>query len=50
MKKEVKYPVTELNEFDRKVLGKYTKFFSNFIESNTAKTQIATDERYKGKE
>lgn len=43
------YPVTELNENDRKILDKYTKFYSNFIESNTARTNILEDERYMSK-
>lgn len=36
---------TELNENDRKILDKYTKFYTNFIESNTAGTGIHEDER-----
>jgi hypothetical protein len=28
------YPLTELNENDRKILDKYTKFYTNQIESN----------------
>jgi len=34
--KKEKYGTTELTERDRKVLDKYTKSYSNFIESNTA--------------
>lgn len=40
---------TTLNETDRKILDKYTKFYTNFIESNTAKTEELEDERFKGK-
>lgn len=40
-------PPTELNEHDRKILGKYTGFFTNMIESNTAETDIHQDYRHK---
>ncbi|MCR4436897.1 MAG: hypothetical protein QHH06_14770 [Clostridiales bacterium] len=40
MKKKAKYPTTKLNEKDREVLGKYTSFYTNFIESGTARAQI----------
>ncbi|MDP4092413.1 MAG: hypothetical protein Q8920_03540 [Bacillota bacterium] len=40
MKKDPKYSITELNRYDRKILDKYTKFYTNFIESNTVKTDI----------
>lgn len=46
MEKKRVNPVTELNEHDRKILDKYTKYYSNFIESNTAKTEILENERY----
>lgn len=49
MDNKEKYEKTALNKNDRKVLDKYTKFYSNFIESNTAKTDILEEERYKGK-
>ncbi|HPT90594.1 MAG TPA: hypothetical protein PKW03_03455 [Acetivibrio sp.] len=49
MDRKEKYAVTELNKNDRKVLDKYTKYYSNFIESNTAKTVIHENERFKGK-
>ncbi|MCX8129581.1 MAG: hypothetical protein N3I35_05700 [Clostridia bacterium] len=45
-----KTPVTSLNKYDRKILDKYTKFYSNFIESNTAKTEILDDSNYERKE
>ncbi|NLD47511.1 MAG: hypothetical protein GX660_09985 [Clostridiaceae bacterium] len=45
-----KFVRTELNEKDRKVLEKYTKFYTNFIESNTVKSEILDDARFKGKE
>ncbi|MCX7921048.1 MAG: hypothetical protein N3B21_03355 [Clostridia bacterium] len=45
-----KYTITELSEHDRRILDKYTKFYSNFIESNTAKNSFLEDERNRGKE
>jgi len=42
-----KYLITELSEKDRKTLDKYTKFYSNFIESNTAETEILENRRFK---
>ncbi len=41
-----KHLSTELSEKDRKILDKYTKFYSNFIESNTAKSEIHEDKRF----
>jgi hypothetical protein len=41
--------LTILSEYDRKILEKYTKFYTNFIESNTASNDILEDERYKKK-
>ncbi len=41
-----KHLLTELSEKDRKILDKYTKFYSNFIESNTAKTELHEDKRF----
>ena len=41
--------ITELSERDRKVLDKYTKYYSNFIESNTAKSSIEEDDESKMK-
>lgn len=49
MNRKEKYGATALNKNDRKVLDKYTKYYSNFIESNTAKTAIHEAERFKGK-
>ena len=48
IKKKV-FPTTKLNEYDRKILSKYTKFYSNFIESNTAQTEILEDEAFEKK-
>jgi|GEM_PF-943746 len=31
-----RHPATTLNENDRRMLEKYTKFYTNFIESSTA--------------
>ncbi len=49
MNRDKKYLTTMLNDKDRKVLEKYTKFYTNFIESNTAKTEILEAERFKGR-
>lgn len=48
MDKEINFQTTELNENDRRILDKYSKFYTNFIESNTAKTETLEDGRYKG--
>jgi hypothetical protein len=37
--------ITSLNEYDRKVLAKYTKSYTNFIESSTTENKILADER-----
>lgn len=42
--------LTELSERDRKTLDKYTKYYSNFIESNTMKSEVYEDKRLKGNE
>lgn len=34
-----------LTEHDRLVLDKYTKFYTNYIESNTARNDFLEDER-----
>jgi len=47
--KKEKLNAVELNNNDRKVLDRYTKFYTNFIESNTAKVDILEEERYKPK-
>ena len=44
MKKQVKVRRTELSQHDRKILEKYTGFYTNFIESNTAKSDIDHDQ------
>ncbi len=41
--------VTELNEHDRKILNKYTKAYTNFIESNTSQNEVLKDESYDDK-
>lgn len=38
MKKQRKSNKVELNSHDRKILEKYTGFYTNFIESNTARS------------
>ncbi len=40
MKKTGKKSATELSRYDRKILDKYTRFYTNFIESNTADTDM----------
>ncbi|AEV66887.1 hypothetical protein Clocl_0135 [Acetivibrio clariflavus DSM 19732] len=37
--------ITELTEKDRKTLDKYIKYYSNFIESNTAKTNAIYEDK-----
>ncbi|HHW47959.1 MAG TPA: hypothetical protein GXX14_04990 [Clostridiaceae bacterium] len=46
MSKNIKRPV-KLTKRDRAVLSKYTKFYTNFIESNTAQSNILEQETYK---
>jgi hypothetical protein len=50
VEKRFRTPVTALNKYDRKILDKYTGFYSNFIESNTAKSDIFDGESFRGKE
>jgi len=50
MNKRRRNPPTELNEYDRKILGKYTGFYTNMIESNTAKTELHETQSYTDKE
>jgi vacuolar-type H+-ATPase subunit B/Vma2 len=45
-KKDVE--ATELSEHDRKVLSKYTKFYTNFIESNTSKNTALKNKNFDG--
>ncbi|MCX7745750.1 MAG: hypothetical protein N2645_02510 [Clostridia bacterium] len=35
---------TELNKNDRRILDKYSKFYTNFIESNTAQNDVLDTE------
>lgn len=49
MPKTRRQHVTELNDYDKKILSKYTRFYTNFIESNTAKTDMPKDKRFKRK-
>lgn len=50
MKKINKTAITKLNAHDRRILDRYTGFYTNFIESNTAKTEELDEERYKSSE
>lgn len=50
MTKKTKQVATELSEHDRRILDKYTKFYSNFIESNTAKNYALEDENFDRRE
>jgi hypothetical protein len=50
LKKFKKYLVTKLSEHDRKIIDKYAKYYTNFIESNTAQSGVLKDENYDGKE
>jgi hypothetical protein len=45
MKKRRTDPITSLNEHDKKVLDKYSKRYTNFIESATAENKMLADER-----
>ncbi|HOP99585.1 hypothetical protein [Acetivibrio clariflavus] len=45
MDKVKKQLITELTEKDRKTLDKYIKYYSNFIESNTAKTNAIYEDK-----
>jgi len=47
LNKVKKQLLTELTEKDRKTLDKYTKYYSNFIESNTTKTKLYEDKEFK---
>ena len=40
MDRQRRKDLTGLNRHDREILAKYTGFYSNYIESNTAKTEI----------
>jgi len=46
MERKTKHTAATLNDKDRKVLEMYAKFYTNFIESNTVKTDIHEYERY----
>ena len=51
MDKVKKQLITELSEKDRKTLDKYIKYYFNFIESNTSKSEVLEvyeDKRLKG--
>ena len=50
MPKTRRQHVTELNDYDKKILNKYTRFYTNFIESNTAKTDMLKNKRFKRKD
>ncbi len=41
--------VTKLSERDRKVLNKYTGYYTNFIESNTSKNEVLDEYNYEEK-
>ena len=45
MEKRRNHKATKLNEHDRKILDKYTKFYSNFIESNTADNNMVENKK-----
>lgn len=40
---------TELNKYDKKILKEYTGFYSNMIESNTAKTDLLENQSHSQK-
>jgi len=41
--------VTKLNNYDRKILNKYTRFYTNMIESNTASAPQLENQLLDGK-
>ncbi|HOA96814.1 hypothetical protein [Acetivibrio saccincola] len=45
MRREAKHSSTCLSKNDKKVLDRYTKAHTNFIESSTAKTGLNTNEK-----
>jgi hypothetical protein len=45
MKKRRTNSITSLNEHDKKVLDKYSRHYTNFIESATAENKMLADER-----
>ncbi|TYQ14693.1 UNVERIFIED_CONTAM: hypothetical protein Cloal_1057 [Acetivibrio alkalicellulosi] len=47
MNKLENYTRTNLNENDRKILDKYTKVYTNFIESTSAKNELLEDDKLK---
>lgn len=46
IKAQRKYSITKLNSHDKKVLNKYTKFYTNMLESNTASVYTLMEENY----
>lgn len=50
MEKRRKNELTELSDHDRKILNKYTKYYSNFIESNTAQSDLFEGTSHEKKE
>ncbi len=49
-KRRRRSPPTELNEYDRKILGKYTGFYASMAESTKIKAELHKSEPYVGKE
>ena len=49
MKKQRKSNRVELNSHDRKILEKYTGFYTNFIESNTVRSDMNVNQDVKAK-
>jgi hypothetical protein len=49
LRREEKHPSTNLSKNDRKVLDRYTKTHTNFIESSTARNRLNANEKYKAK-
>ena len=50
MEKRKNHSATELRDYDRKILDRYTKSYTNYIESNTAKNDTLVNLQYKQKE
>ncbi|MDQ2086545.1 hypothetical protein RBH29_08920 [Herbivorax sp. ANBcel31] len=50
MNREENHTRTNLNKNDKRVLDRYSKEYTNFIESTTARTRTYDDEKYKMKD
>ena len=49
LRRDEKHSSTYLSKNDKKVLDRYTKTHTNFIESSTARNRLHSNEKYKAK-